>query len=217
MFKSVAELEVAQMSSLVEFYNSRSAKPVKKFADRQTAVKRCALLLEVGDAIDSANQAGGAEQADLLVEEASAKPAVHKPRPVRAVKHSADSEEESAEDSAKLDDMSDEEFEANMRAELSAKPVEEKPSAKPTGRRSNSQGIAASWLNNDVANRRLTRDGVVVQIEGVTTEHKSVRAAFAYYRLPDSKHIRFRGKLKDDGIAIFLWEGKEYQFTIVKN
>lgn len=98
------------------------------------------------------------------------------------------------------ENMTDEEFKAHMLGG-----VEEKE------RKSNAAGIAASWADPSVYNARLTRNAV--KAEGV--EYKSVRAAFAALNLPDSKHIRFRMKLKEAKKAVFEWAGKEYHFEIL--
>ena len=82
----------------------------------------------------------------------------------------------------------------------------------PSHRRSNSEGIAKSWDNKEVAQKRLTRNGVMV--EGVG-EFKSVRVAFAALGLPDSKHIRFRMKLKEAGRLNFEFGNKSYTFQII--
>ncbi len=121
---------------------------------------------------------------------APAAPAVtHKPRKV-AEKKEVDT-----------DNLSDEEFKAQM---LSG-----------SERKSNAAAIAASWANPDVYNARLKRDGVAVTANGKTAEFKSVRAAFAALNLPDSKHIRFRMKLKEAKSATFEWAGNSYRFDII--
>ncbi|QDH49598.1 hypothetical protein KYLE_4 [Pantoea phage Kyle] len=121
---------------------------------------------------------------------------VHSPRPVKA--------EEPAPD---YDAMTDEEFEAKVKSEL----VEEKTSE----RKSNSEGIKASWGNEKVFEARMTRNGVIVKWGDKEEEFKSVRAAFTALNLPDSKHIRFRMKLKEAKVAVFDWVGVAYRFEIV--
>ena len=45
-FTTVAQIESAETKDLIVFYNSiNTEKPVKKFADRQTAIKRCSALI----------------------------------------------------------------------------------------------------------------------------------------------------------------------------
>lgn len=80
---------------------------------------------------------------------------------------------------------------------------------------SNAAGVAASWADPSVAAARLTRDGVTVTVDGKTTTHKSTRDAFRFYRLMDSKHIRFRGQLKAAKAATYEESKKSYLFTIV--
>lgn len=91
------------------------------------------------------------------------------------------------------------------------------PNPKPlsaTPRTSNAAGVSASWADAAVSSARLTRDGVNVTLDGKTTTHKSTRDAFRHYRLPDSKHIRFRLKLKASKSELFEHEGVTYHFTI---
>lgn len=87
---------------------------------------------------------------------------------------------------------------------------------------SNSDGVAASWVDADIRAARLTRDGVKVDQDGVELGvFKSTREAFRNLRLPDNKHIRFRLKLKEahrdhgEG-ATFEHNGKKFNFTIVQ-
>jgi hypothetical protein len=82
-------------------------------------------------------------------------------------------------------------------------------------RTSNAAGIAASWLNPEVAAARLKRNGTEVTVDGVTTEYKSVAEAFRALTLPVEKHIRFRMRLKASGTEIFEHDGKQYHFKIV--
>src|SRR5271165_4945220 len=79
-------------------------------------------------------------------------------------------------------------------------------------RTSNAAGIAASWLNPEVAAARLTRNGTEVTVDGVTSEYKSVAEAFRALTLPVEKHIRFRMRLKASGTDIFEHDGKQYHF-----
>lgn len=64
-----------------------------------------------------------------------------------------------------------------------------------------------SWSDKKVAEARSTKNKVMVA--GV--EYKSVRAAFQALKLPDSKHIKFRGELKAAGRAEF--EGHKFKIV----
>lgn len=127
------------------------------------------------------------------IEEAPAAPEApvvsHKPRKVAEKKE------------VNTEDLSDEEFKAQMFG--------------GNERKSNAAAIAQSWQDPAVYNARLKRDGVAVTANGKTSEFKSVRAAFAALNLPDSKHIRFRMKLKEAKSATFEWAGTSYRFDIV--
>lgn len=194
MFKTVEEVKAAKTGDLVAFWNEKADKPVKKFADRATAEKRCISLLAALEAIDSAHS----DNAKTAWEDENVRPVVHKPRQVAVP---APVVEEN------LEELTDEEFEAKMKADMAAT-VEVKE------RKSNAEGIAASWNNPDVYAARLKRDGVLVEWNGKSGEFKSVRAAFAALGLPDSKHIRFRMKLKEAKVATFPWVGVDYVFKI---
>ncbi len=87
--------------------------------------------------------------------------------------------------------------------------------SRPLSHASNAAGVAASWKDPAVHAARLTRDGVTVTVDGKTTIHKSTREAFRFYRLMDSKHIRFRGILKAAKTATYEEGKKAYVFQIV--
>lgn len=224
-------IDVKSMTTakLVEFYNIHNpSKPIKKFSDRATAERRCAALAESLISANSASnghldgQTAKSEPNSRLdgqtaksgvemtpeVDGADASPAAPVPAPVvhkaRALKAKP------AEPNT--DDMSDEEYEAYVKSSLDAGGEDEKDTGNGVqSRKSNAAGIAASWNRADVAEKRLTRNGVRVEGHG---EFKSVRVAFAALNLPDSKHIRFRMKLKEAKSATFEWAGKAYTFHI---
>lgn len=93
---------------------------------------------------------------------------------------------------------------------------------KADSKASNSDGVAASWADNEVRASRLKRDGVKVEDEtgGLLGIFKSTYEAFRALRLPNNKHIRFRLKLKEsfrdkgEG-AVFEHNEKSYHFSIV--
>lgn len=247
----IAEIADAKTADLIAFYNENATTPVKKFADRATAVKRCEALANLIGLPEVAEEPK-TETAPVIVE---AQPVVVLQPEVAPVNKRAESTKrlasviESAshiiEDAAHViadiqeevapapgamfaqlggGGMSDEQKKAlaawnddgktkvvdgKVSAEVETAPVES------TGRASNSAGVAASWKNPEVVAARLTRDGVKVSVDGAKpTEHKSTRDAFRHYRLPDSKHIRFRMKLKAEGNQTFEHNGKKYVFTI---
>lgn len=80
---------------------------------------------------------------------------------------------------------------------------------------SNAAGVSRSWTNESVKAARMHRDNVRVTVNGRESEHKSLRDAFRAYRLPDSKHIRFRQKLKASRVEMFEWDGTPYLFTLI--
>lgn len=202
-FSTSGDVIATKTADLVAFYNANSgSKPIKKFADRRTAETRVIALIESLNALDEPSNESPIPDAKPR-EEVSSDVKTHKARAV--VKKAEPTQEE-------LDAMTDEEYEAFVKSGLndSAKCIVQ--NGTPSHRRSNSEGIAKSWDNKEVAQKRLTRNGVMV--EGVG-EFKSVRVAFAALGLPDSKHIRFRMKLKEAGRLNFEFGNKSYTFQII--
>lgn len=202
-FSTSGDVIATKTADLVAFYNENSgSKPIKKFADRRTAETRVIALIESLNALDEPSNESPIPDAKPR-EEVSSDVKTHKARAV--VKKAEPTQEE-------LDAMTDEEYEAFVKSGLNDAPVGADKIASPSHRRSNSEGIAKSWDNKEVAQKRLTRNGVMV--EGVG-EFKSVRVAFAALGLPDSKHIRFRMKLKEAGRLNFEFGNKSYTFQII--
>lgn len=126
-------------------------------------------------------------------------------------------------------DLSDEEFQAMMMAQLDSSAKEEKAIAekeastpKPERRlASNSIGISKSWEDEKVKKARTTRNKVEVQwehhTERKTEVFRSAGAAFNSLNLNDSKCIRFRMKLKASGCEVYEEDGVKYTFTIIAN
>lgn len=202
-FSTSGDVIATKTADLVAFYNANSgSKPIKKFADRRTAETRVIALIESLNALDEPSNESPIPDAKPR-EEVSSDVKTHKARAV--VKKAEPTQEE-------LDSMSDEEYEAFVKSGLNDSANCVVQNGTPSHRRSNSEGIAKSWDNKEVAQKRLTRNGVMV--EGVG-EFKSVRVAFAALGLPDSKHIRFRMKLKEAGRLNFEFGNKSYTFQII--
>lgn len=202
-FSTSGDVIATKTADLVAFYNANSgSKPIKKFADRRTAETRVIALIESLNALDEPSNESPIPDAKPS-EEVSSDVKTHKARAV--VKKAEPTQEE-------LDAMTDEEYEAFVKSGLNDSANCVVQNGTPSHRRSNSEGIAKSWDNKEVAQKRLTRNGVMV--EGVG-EFKSVRVAFAALGLPDSKHIRFRMKLKEAGRLNFEFGNKSYTFQII--
>jgi hypothetical protein len=202
-FSTSGDVIATKTADLVAFYNANSgSKPIKKFADRRTAETRVIALIESLNALDEPSNESPIPDAKPR-EEVSSDVKTHKARAV--VKKAEPTQEE-------LDAMTDEEYEAFVKSGLNDSANCVVQNGTPSHRRSNSEGIAKSWDDKEVAQKRLTRNGVMV--EGVG-EFKSVRAAFAALGLPDSKHIRFRMKLKEAGRLNFEFGNKSYTFQII--
>jgi hypothetical protein len=294
-FTTVVEIENAETKDLIAFYNEHNAeKPVKKFADRQTALKRCTALLESlqpkvedgkeveaqkdesapatheqaeeerkhfwpfgdGKAADSRHgeRRNPTIEVPVVVEKAAiSEPAAAMLRMIAGSNgHPLDKngDEATPEETdlwasgTKLLDSAparsafkalviaglahnNEREGEKMAVQLTEKGweafkslpegygVELKVEKRPLSHASNAAGVAASWADPAVHAARLKRDGVMVTVDGKTTTHKSTRDAFRFYRLMDSKHIRFRGILKAAGTATYEEGKKSYAFAIV--
>lgn len=77
-----------------------------------------------------------------------------------------------------------------------------------------SRAVAKTWKNQEVAELRSARDGVMVAWKGQAQEFKSVRQAFVALGLPMEKHIKFRAIVKLMGRGIFEYEEETYKFFI---
>lgn len=202
-FSTSGDVIATKTADLVAFYNANSgSKPIKKFADRRTAETRVIALIESLNALDEPSNESPIPDAKPR-EEVPSDVKTHKARAV--VKKAEPTQEE-------LDAMTDEEYEAFVKSGLNDSANCVVQNGTPSHRRSNSEGIAKSWDNKEVAQKRLTRNAVMV--EGVG-EFKSVRVAFVALGLPDSKHIRFRMKLKEAGRLNFEFGNKSYTFQII--
>lgn len=70
-----------------------------------------------------------------------------------------------------------------------------------------SAAVRKTWKEVNVRTTRLTRHEVVA--DGVT--YRSVREAFRALRLPDSKHIKFRGQLKNSPDGKLEFHGHTFE------
>lgn len=187
---------------LVVFFNAHNVdKPVAKFADRKTAERRVLALL---DSLDIIAAQGGDVEDNKIVDTTP----VHKTRASRQVTP--------VDTDINADKADDEITEADARAELEllkAAATEKKTKPSKASGLTLSAAIAQSWHDPLVAQKRMTRHAVIVTCNGSSDEFKSVRAAFSTLGLPDSKHIRFRMKVKELGAAVFEHEGQKYHFA----
>lgn len=206
-----ALVEDADMSELLAFYNANVAenKMVKRFNSKEDAVKKVLTLLAVLSSMGGEQEL--AERDEALLNAKSNGVKVHKTR--KSVVKPPKQETTEPDD----DNLTDEEWEARLRQDLENAgngESEPKPKRGPIGG-ANRESIARSWSDGSVKAARLTRNGVTVTVNGKVTEHKSVRAAFQAYSLPDSKHIRFRLRLKEERNCIFEHNNIQYLFQII--
>lgn len=226
--KTLEDVKAASLVELAAFYNLHNeANPIKKFADRKSAERRVLAIIESlaiiddqGGDVETGTLAKGTEVADEPKAEAPA-PVVHKTRASRQVNPSAEFVSPNA-------DVPEDEITAEMAAAeleaMRAHAANAKAEPKASSGLSLSASIALTWLDPSVAAARMTRDGVTVWLKGEEEGswlvcgsgdgYKSVAAAFAELKLPMSKHIRFRLKVKKEGAAIFEWAGETYKFIL---
>lgn len=214
---SIAQIRAAKTADLIAFFNqNHNGNPVKKFADRATAEKRCSELGRLMDLPEYTEDELKALNPEAQAAVKAAEDAAHKEAAIA---------EKNAQNvfNALFGGMSDAQKSAHENGNGKGTKVvdgkvaaEEEAKAAPVkgGRASNSAGVAASWAKPDVMAARLTRHGVAVTVGEDVREFKSTRDAFRALRLPDSKHIRFRMKLKAEGIQTFEMNGVKYEFEL---
>ena len=194
-------ITTATTAELVAFYNAHNAKPVKKFADRKTAERRCAALLPKVAAEHIMAAAQRAVAADNAHELRCPECGDTENLTCGAVKILRGKQHVVNEHIADCH-MCGHEWNT-----LTGKPVR-KSAASPE----RSAAIAASWQDKKVAKARAARHAVaVVTPEGKKAVHRSVKEAFMIWALPLGQHIKFRGALKAAGKANF----NGYKFTVV--
>jgi len=215
----------AKMSDIVTYFNTfcvlaQDVKKVKKFENRQKAEARANKLTETLASYLPKNDPRIAPEGCIFVgelvteegEELDLTPVDVAPVAALVNGHDEEAAEEEEDEEGPV---------ANSFGSI-AKTVgamSEKTEAAPvrtTSNASNSLGISLSWQVPDVRARRLTRDSVQVTVDGVTQPFKSSHEAFRYFRLPTSKSIRFRLKLKASRAETFEFNGKGYLFEIVE-
>lgn len=194
-------ITTATTAELVAFYNAHNAKPVKKFADRKTAERRCAALLPkvaAGHIMAAAQRAVAADNAhELRCPECGDTDnlTTGEVRIIRGRQHVVN------------EHIADCHMCGHEWNTETGRPVR-KAAASPE----RSASIAASWQDKQVAAARAARHAVeVVTPDGKKVSHRSVREAFMVLALPIGQHIKFRGALKAAGNANF----GGYKFKIV--
>lgn len=174
-------IATATTKELVDFYNKHSDKPVTKFADRKTAEKRVYLLVEsMPVAVDGddfiKSQCGHSHCPEC---------GIHLSNGLMDF----DSAVDAAGSKAK----------AGMTKQWSCMACDaewgEVRYKKQASNEARSEGVAKSWKDKGVAEKRSKRH--FVRVNG--QEFGSVRAAFVALNLPLNKHIKFRMELKAEG------------------
>lgn len=199
---TAADFQGLSMRQLVEWFNENCAEHerVKSFRTLAMGVTRCTVLMQRID-----DQIAFEEETDHLSDEEFQE---------LMIRQLHESNESSATSSVKKAIA-----EATMPGddEIRASGLI-KPGTKIRAKAySNSEGVSASWKYVDTKRKRVTRNHVNVTYSGKTEEFGSVRKAFTALGLPDSKHIRFRGKLKASGKEVFEFNGEDFIFEIISS
>ncbi len=202
-------IETAKTAELLAFYNAHADKPVNKFTNLETARRRVTALIEALEVSDRAHEAARAAKSATKAAKASEKNAT---KLADAVDKTVAIKAHAAEQ-AKAEPKTEKNTKAKPGYEVQHDNDGDKIVA--ATRRSNAAGIAASWLDNDIREARLYRQGVVVMIGKNAQEYNSTHAAFAALGLPMSKVIRFRMKLKEAKKLTFTHAGKNFEFSIL--
>jgi hypothetical protein len=222
-------------SELLEFYNANSEKQVAKFTNLETAQRRVQALIEK-NIDDGAFCLSNSEFLARVTVDAA--PAIIEtpltPTASAALVAAVETATATLTDAVQLmhDESSHEKpvvtgvdeglsestsafkWPYQVTAPANSGPTTSPKVAKGQTRRSNAEGVSASWRDGDVRDRRLTREHVFVAVgNGKPEEFTSVSEAFRHFRLPHSKHVPFRLKLKASRREVFTNDGKEYTFT----
>lgn len=174
-----AQVAAAKTADLVHFYNLHAVKQVTKFADRATAEKR--LLAEIESMVR--NGSFCPHCADIL-----------DPRTVNNMGITPAGAEGTKAGERFLCHHCDTEYHSDGRVYNA-----------PAANTSRSAAIASSWCDARVRELRSSRIRVAVHNDkGQLIDHGlSVAKAFRALGLPMSKHIAFRGQLRDAGELTF--------------
>lgn len=225
----VIPIKEAKLSDLLAFYNTHTVrlldgKPRKSFKNREAAERDVYRLVEslasyFGDKSPTVPPEGMIflgpledEDGEKLQIEDIASNSSH-----AAKLEPADGEDDEEDEGPQVNTFGNMAGAIIARNEKKANEPEDEP-ANTSGRSSNSAGVRKSWKNKEVHEARMTKNGVEVECDGVSLgEFRSTGNAFATIRLPMSKCIRFRVKLKKELIKQFEHDGKVYTFRMLES
>lgn len=201
------DISTATTAELVAFWNAHAEKPVKKFADRKTAERRVAALIEQMNSQPAVEELAPAAVEDVVAQDLAA--AHLKAGRCPHCGGDESSQTGNGPEGTRKGDAENFCHECGGAYDrvtgAARKPYSEEPDAK------RSAAIAASWQNPETAALRAAR--LAVKVNGEF--YKSVPQAFRALQLPMSKHIAFRGALREAGSLGFNWDGKFYRFELV--
>lgn len=218
--KNVAEIKAAKMSELVAWFNEMNAStPVKRFADRATAERRCIAVLDAQLDMDAAidrmvieAQAGVRSVASLVPAAAAQRnPERKEPKQMVAEERAGYKFDRDGCPSCGLkEEQTYATAEDNLKRmfchccgiEYNGFTGRIRKDAAPS--LSRAAAIAESWKNAAVAQDRATRCAVAVKgPDSFAASYKSVPAAFRALGMPMGQMIAVRMEVKRNGRAVF--------------
>ena len=227
-------ISAATPAQLLAFFNHFSVKfpdgtAIKRFADRKTAEKRCAVLAEkvASHFPEEAPDEGFIiDPASITAADAAALEEERLEREAEEAKKAANGHNVLNTLATTLTEMSAHAAKGNAKEKGAGSPAKPKntPKAKATPKEGggNREGVKKSWEDERIRGLRLTRDRVTVQAgKSAPIELESTPEGFRHFNLPMSKMIRFRLDVKEAGrqgkSATFEHNGVKYIFTILKD
>lgn len=191
-------VQTATTAELVAFYNAHAEKPVKRFSDRKTAERRVTELMARVAADQARNNVNNVEQ--LLAEG-------------RCPLCGGDASSQTGNGPQGTAKGDNEAFCHECCGAYDATTgAKRKPYGSSAPSATRSEAIAESWKDPAVAAARAKR--YKVYADGQL--YKSVPEAFRALKLPMSKHIAFRGALRDaaTGVLVFKHGDREVKFEL---
>jgi hypothetical protein len=208
---TLSDVYNSKTAELVAYYNAHAAKPVTKFADRQTAEKRVIELIKAQPKpvvawSPDAPKAKKASKPDVLNDAMNApknkcnccgRSNVNSSRYATGLGLCDYCYEESGLENSLADGhMTQEEYDLAIVELKKQYKRDRKNGMTDEVRAQMSKMQAVSWEDPEVRAARAERSAVVVD----DTQYGSVRKAFAALNLPMAQHIKFRMRLKEEGL-----------------
>lgn len=216
------QIAAATTAELVAYYNSHADKPVKKFADRKTAERRVIALIETlaPTSAEEPVDAPAAEEAPAPVIDKKAARAAEKAAAAALVAErlsagqcphcGGDASSQTGNGPEGTHKGDNETFCHECGGAYdNATGARRAPFGNTSATRA--AAIAKTWQDPETAARRAAR----LKVSADGSDYSSVRQAFIALRLPLSKHIKFRGELRDAGALDFVHGDRTVSFRLL--